>query len=238
MVDDGYSLPQGSHDGETLFAGYQDSSEDVLEICMTVAPRDIHVKRRNGVAEWVLNQKPKRNAEVKMRQLNEEDKVEMKNAMKAEVNSFLEKEAIEIASREGIDPRRLLGMRWVLTYKNIQDDKGQVVGQKSKARLIIRGYEDPKLLSLKRDSPTLSVHSRNMLLAICAMYGWELFAGDIKTAFLNGDKVPVHEQVLGDPPDEVRDILGMKTTDVLRIQKVIYGLLHAPRAWLEKLSSV
>ena len=30
----------------------------------------------------------------------------------------------------------------------------------------------------------------------------------------------------------------MDQTQVLRIQKVIYGMLHAPRAWLEKLGNV
>lgn len=200
MKQSQFSLNQGKNLEEpSSFAGYSQVSDEVVEICMTVAPRDIHMKRRNGVSEWVLNQKPKKNAEVKLRKLDPAERENFKHAMKGELDSFLEKEAIEIASREGIDPRKLLGMRWVLTYKMVQNEKGEICGQKPKARKIIRGYEDPMLLSLRRDSPTLSVHSRNMLLSMCAMNGWDLFAGDVKTAFLNGDKMPEKDQLYGDP---------------------------------------
>ena len=84
-------------------------AEDVqmCEIILTVAPRDVHCKKRNGVQEWVLNQKPKKNAEVKMKHLSEEEKIEFRQAMQGEINSFLERDAIEIASRHGIDPMKL-----------------------------------------------------------------------------------------------------------------------------------
>ena len=225
-----------NNDSLTNFFCYGEN--EVVEIILTVAPRDVHLKKRNGVSEWILNQKPKKNAEVHMKQLNEQDRLEMKTAMRGEVDSFLERDAIEIASRAGVDPQKLLTMRWVLTFKPVNNEQGEEVGKKAKARLIIRGYEDPQLLSLKRDSPTLGVHSRNCLLALCAINQWDLFAGDIKTAFLNGDTVPEAEQVFGDPPSEVRDMLQMKPSDVLRIEKVIYGLLHAPRAWMQKLANV
>lgn len=213
-------------------------ADEVLEIQMTVAPRDVHCQRRNGVAEWVLNQKPKKNAEVNFKKLNDEEKQEMLGAMKGEVSSFLEREAIDVASRHGIDPNKLLSMRWVLTYKPISDESGNQVGTKPKARLIIRGFEDPNLLHLRRDSPTLALANRNTLFALSAMWKWPIFAGDIKTAFLNGDVLPENEHLFGDPPQEVRDFLSMKPSDVLRIKKVIYGLLNAPRAWMDKLSKV
>ena len=205
---------------------------DVCEIILNVAPRDVHAKRRNGVTDWILNQKPKKNAEVRMRKLGPEDQAAFKVAMKKELDSFLEREAVSIASRAGIDQQKLLNMRWVLTWK-----PGDVEGsRKAKARLIIRGFEDPNLLHVKRDSPTLAVQSRNSLLALCALNHWPVSAGDIKTAFLNGDEMPEKDQLFGDPPVEAREILGMSEDEVLRIRKVIYGLLHAPRAWYDKLS--
>ena len=220
---------------EVLFAC--DKSE-VLEIVMVVAPRDVHLQKRNGVSEWTLNQKPKKTAEVKFKTLNEQEQQEFRNAMRGELNSFLERDAVEIALREGIDPRKVLGMRWVLTWKPVQDKNGSEVGKRPKARLIIRGYEDPNLLHLRRDSPTLAVQSRNTLFSLMSMFKWKLFCGDIKTAFLNGDHVPENEQVFGEPPNEVREFMGMDQKHVLRIKKVIYGLLHAPRAWMQKLDSV
>lgn len=220
---------------EVLFAC--DKSE-VLEIVMVVAPRDVHLQKRNGVSEWTLNQKPKKTAEVKFKTLNEQEQQEFRNAMRGELNSFLERDAVEIALREGIDPRKVLGMRWVLTWKPVQDENGSEVGKRPKARLIIRGYEDPNLLHLRRDSPTLAVQSRNTLFSLMSMFKWKLFCGDIKTAFLNGDHVPENEQVFGEPPNEVREFMRMDQKHVLRIKKVIYGLLHAPRAWMQKLDSV
>lgn len=59
-----------------------------------------------------------------------------------------------------------------------------------------------------------------------------------KKAFLNGDPLPESEQLFGDPPKEAREIMNMKDEEILRIRKVIYGLLHAPRAWMDKLNSV
>lgn len=50
--------------------------------------------------------------------------------------------------------------------------------------------------------------------------------------------LPEHEHLFGDPAAEAKEILGMSQSEVLRIKKVIYGLLNAPRAWLDKLSSV
>lgn len=213
-------------------------TDEVLEIQLTVAPRDVHCQKRNGVAEWVLNQRPKKNAEVSFRKLTEEQRTEMKQAMTSEINSFLEREAIDIAARQGVDPQKLLTMRWVLTYKPVIDEKGEEIGKKPKARLIIRGFEDPNLLQLRRDSPTLALSNRNLLLALSAIYKWPVFAGDIKTAFLNGDVLPESEHLFGDPPSEAREILHMKSHEVLRIKKVIYGLLNAPRAWLDKLARV
>ena len=101
---------QRNENKEVLFAC--DKSE-VLEIVMVVAPRDVHLQKRNGVSEWTLNQKPKKTAEVKFKTLNEQEQQEFRNAMRGELNSFLERDAIEIALREGVDPRKVLGMRWV-----------------------------------------------------------------------------------------------------------------------------
>ena len=36
------------------------AADEILEIQMAVAPRDVHCQKRNGIAEWVLNQKPKK----------------------------------------------------------------------------------------------------------------------------------------------------------------------------------
>ena len=62
-----------------------------------------------------------------------------------------------------------------------------------------------------------------------------MFLGDIETAFLNSDPTELEWQIYGDPPSDAKEELGMHPQDVFRIRKAVYGLLNAPRKWLEKL---
>lgn len=68
------------------------------------------------------------------------------------------------------------------------DGKG---GAKAKARLVLQGFADPDLLSgkLETSSPTLNRTSKQILLAIGTLFGWEYFSADVATAFLQG---PAH----------------------------------------------
>ena len=111
----------------------------------------------------------------------------------------------------------------------------EIVEKKPKARLIIKGYQDPDLLNLKRDSPALNNQNRNLIFSLAELFGWKIAVGDIKTAFLNGHKTESERNMFADPPEEVRRMMGMKPWELFRIQKAVYGLLHAPRAWYDKL---
>ncbi len=55
--------------------------------------------------------------------------------------------------------------------------------------MVVLGYTDPGLIDVAGDSPTLALRTRFILLTIAAASGWTLFKGDIKNAFLQGDKV-------------------------------------------------
>ena len=219
------------------FVGYV-GTQDVVEIVLNVAPRDVHLERKGGFQQWKLNEKVKRRAEVSFRKLHEDDKPDFVEAMKSEIGSYLEKEAVELAVRNDIPRDRVLPMRWVLTWKAIEDGEGEIVGRKPKARLIIKGFCDPDLLHLKRESPTLSTQNRNLLLALAAQRGWKVNIGDIKTAFLNGDQTERSRNIGADPPEDVRRLLGMKPWEIFRILKAVYGLLHAPKVWYDKLAQV
>jgi len=231
-------LNSGTKDPDVLFIQKVDNHDSCCEIVLNVSSRDVHQTNRNGQKEWRLNEKPKRRAEVQFRHLNDQDKLDLLRAMQGEVGSYLENEAVAIASRHGVPSERVLGMRWVLTWKVIQNDQGETTGCKPKARLIIKGFQDPDLLNLRKDSPTLSTQSRNVLLSVSAMQLWTVQTGDIKTAFLNGDKTEYQRAIYAEPPEEVKGMLGMKSHEVFRILKAIYGLLHAPRCWYQKLDSV
>ena len=172
----------------SYFASAVQAQEEAFEIYLDIQTRDVHQVKVGGSKSWVLKEKPKKRAEVQCRRLCDEDKLDFMKAMQCELGSYLEHEAVEIARRHNVPKERILGMRWVLTREAITDEKENQIGQKPKARLIIKGYQDPDLLLLKPDSPTLSTQSRNMILALAASNHWHTYLGDVKTACLNGDK--------------------------------------------------
>ena len=230
------SGPMKFADHESYFCHAMESQSKVFEISMGLQARDVHQVRQGSTTQWVLNEKPKKRAEVQFRSLTEADKMEFLGAMKNELSSYLEHEAVAIASRHNVPKERILGMRWVLSWKTVTDEtNGSIVGHKPKARLIIRGYQDPDILHLKRDSPTLNTQKRNMILGLAACHGWSCFVGDVKTAFLNGDNTEAARQIFAEPPEEVKHMLGLKPHELFRIMKAVYGLLHAPKAWSDKL---
>ena len=222
-------MPEGLVGGLTHglsdFVSYVDNL-NVVELELNLAPRDVH--KEKGC--WVVNAKAKKNAEVCMRKLNHEDQELFQQAMKKEVDSFLSADAVQICSSHGIPPERIMQMRWVLTRKPISENDGTVSGRKPKARLIIKGFQDPRLMDLPREAPTLSCLGRNLILANAARSRTSLCSGDIRTAFLQGHASEMQDELYGMPPQEVKDILKMKDTDILRIVKAIYGLLMLLRS--------
>ena len=118
---------------------------------------------------WMVNSKARKGVEVSLRNLKQEDKLEFEKAMKKEIDSFVSSEAVQICDSQGIPEERILKMRWIFVWKPLNDEHGKEIGKKAKARLIIRGYEDPRLTTLEREAPTLSCLGRNLLLSETAM---------------------------------------------------------------------
>ena len=154
-------------------------SAAVVEMEFQIAPRDIHSQR--GV--WVVNQKVKKNAEVVYRKLSKEDLAEFDRAMKKEIDSYVSSEAVRICESHGIPPERVMQMRWVHTWTVDTNSAGEISGKRAKSRLIIKGFQDPRLVDLPREAPTLSTMGRNLLVSAASRNRTQLCAGDIKTAF-------------------------------------------------------
>lgn len=224
--------PLGDGENPQMFVGQPLG----CEISLSIGPRDVHFDKHGQASPWVVNSKAKKGAEVVFRTLSDEDKERFRGAKQKELDSYLQSMAVDVAKRQGVDPHRVLGMRWILTWKTEKDEQGNVTGKKAKARLIIKGFEDPDLMSIQRDSPTLSTLGRNLLLSEAARRNWGVKVGDIKTAFLNGDATEYDREIYGDPPEDVREMMGLREKELFRIRKAVYGLLNAPRRWIDKLA--
>lgn len=85
--------------------------------------------------------------------------------------------------RDKIHPDRIMSSKWVLTWK---EDASQPSGRKPKARLVIRGFQDPEVGLASTESPTLSRDGRTLILQTISSLHWKLQSFDIKTAFLRG----------------------------------------------------
>ena len=152
--------------------------------------------------------------------------------MKKEWQSWLENKVTTIVKSRGIDKGRIIGSRWVLTWKKSSDPDDRKVTPK--ARLVLVGYQDPDLGRVATESPTLRKESKHLILSICASKKWVIWGADIKTAFLSGDAA--NRVLYFRPPAEVREFMNLSAEDILRLEKAAYGLAEAPRAWFLRLS--
>ena len=169
----------------------------------------------------------KRHTEVRISQLNASDKRQFDEAKNTELDQWISHSVVRVVSRAGIPIQRIMTMRWVLTWK--KDDSGK--NKKAKARLVIRGYTDPDLLTLRAEAPTLSKPARHMILQLAASNRWTVEVGDVKTAFLQGDKTEVDRDVYLEPVREIMNRMHMNPKQLLKLEGSAYGLRTAPRTW-------
>ena len=101
--------------------------------------------------------------------------------------------------------------RWVMAMK----------GDKIKARIVVRGFEENFLL--QKDSPTVTKCGINILLMIAASKHWIIKSIDIKSAFLQSNDL--EREVLVKPPKEA----NVEHGKIWRLKKPLYGLDDASR---------
>ncbi len=148
------------------------------------------------------------------------------SALAVQTDDFLETKLEELESWRQKDVfasvqnwgQPYLTCRWVTTNKN---------GRK-KARLVARGFEDPDLSTLVKDSPTCSKEAFSIMLTVATHHNWSSNVVDIRTAFLQG--LPLDREVFVKPPDDVQNPLG----HLWKLKKCVYVLADAARNWYEK----
>jgi hypothetical protein len=200
-----------------------------IEITLDVEAFEIGTKsfdlRKLLQEALATTQAARRKVEVKERFLTKDEKTEFRKAKAKEWNSFVDNCVVEIATSRGIDPKRIIGSRWVLTWK-ITDK-----GPQAKARLVLLGYQDPDLGKYQRASPTLTRCGRNLIFQIAAQQGWHLFSLDAKNAFLAGDLSTRGKPLYMRVPADLLEALGLDPETIFILLKSAYGLAEAPIAW-------
>ena len=117
--------------------------------------------------------------------------------------------------------------RWVFRLKHNPD--GTV--NRYKARLVARGFQQlPGLDFSETYSPVIKPSTIRIIFTLAALHAWPIHQVDVNNAFLHGT---LNEQVfMQQPPGFINSSFP---SHVCLLNKAIYGLRQAPRAWFDTL---
>ena len=96
--------------------------------------------------------------------------------------------------------QKLIDPRWVLTNKLVLGEKEM----KAKARLCVKGFQDPDIDDIFTMSPTGGKLTWRVCIALCVQNNWPPNTIDVNTAFIQGEtthKKCLHEST---PRNELR----------------------------------
>ena len=134
-------------------------------------------------------------------------------AKQEELQKLKEFDTYQIIEDNGQDR---IATTWVLTEK----------ADTIRARLTCKGFQEEE--TFPTDSPTVQRTSVRMILMLATTNKWTIQAIDIKSAFLQGDKLT--RQVFVQPPKEAN-----LQNKLWKLKKCLYGLKDASRQWYLRL---
>ncbi|GJR91022.1 putative ribonuclease H-like domain-containing protein [Tanacetum coccineum] len=118
---------------------------------------------------------------------------------------------------------RAIGIKWV--FRNKKDERGIVV--RNKARLVAQGYTQEEGIDYdKVFAPVARIEAIRLFLAYASFMGFIVYQMDVKSAFLYGT---IEEEVYMCQPPSFED--PQFPNKVYKVEKALYGLHQAPRAW-------
>nr|GEW25905.1 putative polyprotein [Tanacetum cinerariifolium] len=124
--------------------------------------------------------------------------------------------------------KHAIGTKWV--YRNKKDERGVVV--RNKARLVAQGYTQEEGINYDEVFAHVArIEAIRLFLACASFMGFIVYQMDIKSAFLYGT---IEEVYVCQPPGFEDPHFPDK---VYKVEKALYGLHQAPRAWYETLST-
>ncbi|GJW70189.1 putative ribonuclease H-like domain-containing protein [Tanacetum coccineum] len=125
--------------------------------------------------------------------------------------------------------KRAIGTKWV--FRNKKDERGIVI--KNKARLVAQGYTQEEWIEYDEVfAPVARIEAIRLFLAYASFKDFVVYQMDVNSAFLYG-KIEKEIYVCQPPGFEDPDFPDI----VYKVEKALYGLHQAPRAWYEALST-
>ena len=103
---------------------------------------------------------------------------------------------------------------------------------RNKTRLVAKGYSQQEGIDYDETyAPVARLEAIRIFLAYAAHMKFKVFQMDVKSAYLNGE---LEEEVYVEQPPGYVD--PRYPDYVYRLDKALYGLMQAPRAWYETLA--
>ncbi|GKC89023.1 putative ribonuclease H-like domain-containing protein, partial [Tanacetum coccineum] len=125
--------------------------------------------------------------------------------------------------------KKAISTKWV--YRNKKDERGIVV--RNKARLVAQRYKQEDGIDYDEVfAPVARIEAIRLFLAYASFMNFLMYQMDVKSAFLYG--TIKEEEYVSQPPGFVDPKFLEK---VYKLEKALYGLHQAPRAWHETLST-
>jgi hypothetical protein len=214
-------LDCGSHWNGAFHAGTRSSVIGTLnKRTLTRAQLERRLATPLSIHRNELPPPPKNHGELKYHPLG----LLYQNAEKLHLASHKERNSwFEVIAR-GVKGK-ILDCMWVYTYKF---DKHHRL-QKVKARLVVRGDQQPRSLTESNYAATLAGRSFRTIMAIAARFDMELLQYDAVNAFVNAN---LDEDIyMRMPPGH------KKPGTVLKLNKALYGLRRSPILWQRTLTS-
>ncbi|GJQ89937.1 putative ribonuclease H-like domain-containing protein [Tanacetum coccineum] len=116
-------------------------------------------------------------------------------------------------------------------YRNKKDERGIVV--RNKARLVAQGYSQEEGIDYDEVfAPVARIEAIRLFLAYASFMGFIVYQMDVKSAFFNGT---IEEEVYVCQPPSFED--PQFSDKVYKVEKALYGLHQATRAWYDTLST-
>nr|GEY17491.1 retrovirus-related Pol polyprotein from transposon TNT 1-94 [Tanacetum cinerariifolium] len=148
------------------------------------------------------------------------------SAMQEELDQFARLKVWRLVPRP--EGKSIIKTKWI--FKNKKDESSLVI--RNKARLVAVGYSQQEGIDYDETfAPVARIEAIRLFLAYVAHKDFIIFQMDLKTTFLNG--ILKEEVYVGQPPGFVSK---QYPDHVYALDKAMYGLKEAPRAWYDVLS--
>ena len=172
----------------------------------------------------------KQKVEVQWNTLSSADQEKFQCAKEKEIKAWVSHGTVCRLARGTLRDDQVMRCRWIFTWKSPAPGSTE---PRAKARLVIRGFEDPDLATIAADAPTLSKDGKQLLLQQVSSRGWRLINFDISTAFLkgagDGRKLGIHA------PKELQRAIGLQEGEQCGLIGGAYGRADAPILWYRTL---